>query len=401
MSYLNLTKSAAPATPAAGKASIYVDTSGNVHVIDANGTDSVLTNNQERNYLRNSGFWFAQRQAPGTLTTYSSATNRLISADGWGITCENASAQFIRTDTSGAPEANLQSRYYGQFTKITSTGKLEITQCLEGVNAQALRGRTVRVQVKLRGLGAASALWNIALVQNTGTVDAPTAAFFSAQGANGTDPTLGASLAYIAPKATVTPDGASIVGNKLQATVTNGATWIRVGGCFDVPTTTKNLIVVIWSDSQVAATNGIAVAEATLVDGFEVQAWSQLPYEVELERVQRYYAKTFDVDTAPAAAVLAGALRCILGKAGAVALAAQFQWRFPVPLRSAAPTITTFNPVTGASAQVRQIGGTAGDLTATATANPCGSCIDITATGISTGAVGDQCGVQVTADAEL
>src|ERR1700687_2951374 len=201
MSFLNFNKGAAPATPAASKASIYVDATGLTHVIDATGVDKLLTDVRLFNFLRNSGFWFAQRQNPAALTTYSSATNRLISADGWGITCENASAQYIRTDTSAAPEPNLQSRFYGQFTKITSLGKLEVTQCLEGSHSEALRGKTVRVQVKMRGLIAATAHWNIALVQNTGTVDAPTAAFISAQGANGTDPTLGASLAYIAPKA--------------------------------------------------------------------------------------------------------------------------------------------------------------------------------------------------------
>src|SRR4029077_474880 len=187
MSYLTRTKRAAPATPPANKSTQYVDTNGQTHEINDTGVDNVLSDERLLNYLRNSGFWFAQRQNPAALTTYSSATNRLISADGWGITCENASAQYIRTDTSGAAEANLQSRYYGQFTKITSTGKLEITQCLEGSNCQSLRGSTVRGQVKMRGLVAASALCNVGLVNNTGVVDAPTAAFFAAQGANGVD----------------------------------------------------------------------------------------------------------------------------------------------------------------------------------------------------------------------
>lgn len=397
MSYLTLAKGAAPATPAAGKASAYVDATGNVHTIDATGVDSILTNTQLNNVLRNSGFWFAQRQNPAALATYSSATNRLLSADGWGITCENASAQYIRTDTSTTPEAGLQSRYYGQFTKITNTGKLEVTQVVEAIDAQSLRGRTVRVQLKMRGIIAASAVWNIGLVQNTGTVDAPTAAFFSAQNANGTDPTLGASLAYIAPKATVTPDNATIVGNKAQCTVTNSATWARYGACFDVPTTAKNLIVVIWSDSQVVLTNGVAIGEISLTDGFEIQTWSPLPTSDELARCQRFYCKSFSVDTLPATAVALGAVR---GYVSVIAAAAgqPLGVRFPVAMR-AAPVFTFFNPA-AANAFVRNT--TAGsDATATAGANIGDQGADVTFTGIAAWTVAQAVAVQFVADAEI
>ena len=43
MSFLNFNKGAAPATPAASKASIYVDATGLTHVIDATGVDNILT----------------------------------------------------------------------------------------------------------------------------------------------------------------------------------------------------------------------------------------------------------------------------------------------------------------------------------------------------------------------
>lgn len=398
MSYLTRAKGAAPATPASGKSVQYVDAGGATHEINDSGVDNILSDSRLLNYLRNSGFWFAQRQNPAALTTYSSATNRLISADGWGVTCENASAQYIRTDTSSAPETNLQSRFYGQFTKITSTGKLEITQCLEGSLCQSLRGRTVRVQVKMRGLVAASALWNVGLVVNTGTVDAPTTAFFSAQGANGTDPTLGASLAYVAPKATVTGDGGTVVGNKIQATITNGATWVRVGGCFDVPTTAKNLVVVIWSDSQVAATNGVAIAEACLIDGFEIQTWTPQALETELIRVQRFYCKTFSVDTLPAQSVAIGGERGAVSVAGAVA-GQPIGVRFPVPMRAAPTTVTFFNPAAANAFARNTTAGT--DATATATANVGDQGMDVTFTGIAAWTVGQSVSVQFTADAEI
>jgi len=399
VSYLQRTKRVAPATPAAGKTSSYVTTDGRPHELNDTGVDNMLASQDKYNYLRNSGFWFAQRQNPAALTTYNSATNRLINADGWGVTNQNASAQYIRTDTSTTPEANLQSRYYGQYMKITSAGKLEITQCVEGVTSQNLRGRTVRLQLKMRGIIAASTVWNIGLVQNTGAVDAPTAAFFAAQGANGVDPTLGASLAYIAPKATVTPDNAAIVGNKAQCTVTNSATWARFGAVFDVPTTAKNLIVVIWSDSQIAATNGVAVAEVSLTDGFEVQDWQPQSIQEELDRVERMYSKSFGTDTLPAQnAGLAGAVRGHVSVAGTVA-GQPIGLRFRTRLRSAAPTFVFFNP-SAANAFTRNT--TAGtDATATAAANTSDGSSDITFTGIAAWTVAQAVAVHYTADAEI
>jgi hypothetical protein len=402
MSYLTLNGGAAPATPAAGKIAIYADANGILHKIDDHGVISTPGDQDLTNRIRNSGFWFAQRQAPGTLTTYSATAGRAISADGWGITNENASAQYIRVDTASSPETGLQGEFYGQFTKITSTGKLLVSQVLEGKDTAALRGRTVRVQIWAKGIVAASATWRLGLLQLTsaGTIDTIPATFVSAFGANGTDPTLGANLSYIAPKSGVTPDNATVVGNALNLTVTSAA-WQRFGGVFDVPAGAKNLIVMLWSDSQVAATNGVSLAQVSLTDGYEVQDWSPLAFTEEMRRVFRFYQKTLGLDVNPVqnAGVTTGCLRCILGKAGAVALAAQFQWRFLINMRIA-PTVTLLNPAV-ANAQVRQIGGTAGDLTASATANITESSVDVTATGISTGTVGDQCGVHVTADAEL
>ena len=130
MSYLTTAKGAAPSAPASGKASFYVDANGRPHLLDAVGTDNVLSARDLPNWIRNSAFWFAQRQAPATLTTYSSPSSRAFCADGWAISNENASVQYRRVDTGAARESGLNSRYYGSFTKITSTGKFMVSQCL-------------------------------------------------------------------------------------------------------------------------------------------------------------------------------------------------------------------------------------------------------------------------------
>jgi hypothetical protein len=177
--------------------------------------------------------------------------------------------------------------------------------------------------------------------------------------------------------------------------------WQRFGGVFDIPTNAKNIIVLAWSGNQLTATSGFSLSEVSLSEGGEVQEWAPLDVARELQRVLRYYQKTFNVDAAPAqnAGLNTGELTSALWKASTTASAALIHWRFPVRMRTT-PTATTYNPA-AASAQVRQVGGTAANMTATATANVNDSSIDITATGVATGTVGDKVAVHATVNAEL
>lgn len=400
MSFQTFTKRAAPSAPASGKASIYVATDGRPHLLDATGVDNVLSARQLDNAVRNSGWWFAQRQAPGTLTTYSSTTGRAFCADGWAITNENASAQFRRVDTGAARETGLGSRYYGEFTKTTSTGKLLITQAIESQDAQRFCGRTVRLTAKMKQVVGAAPVIRLGLLQLTsaGTIDSIPAAFITAMGANGVDPTMGTAVSRIAPKA-VTAQTGTVNGNAVDCTLSSS--WQTFSACFDVPTDAKNLIVAFWSNAQMVATNGFAIADAMLTDGYELQDFSAQPYAAELLRCQRYYYKSFSVDALPAASVAAGRLNSLLGKAGAVALAALWTVRFPANMRTTPTTVTLFNPG-AAGAQARRVtGAAAADQTVTTSSNASDLGLEITATGDAAGTVGDQVVVHFTADAEF
>ena len=293
---------------------------------------------------------------------------------------------------------NLASRYYGRFTKITTTGKLQITQGVESMDSQNVRGRTVRVQVQLRGLVAPSALWNVGLVQNIGSVDPFTVAtFFSAQNADGADPTLAASYAYITPNGAFPADGGAIVGNKIQAAITNSPTWVRVGGCFDVPTTAKNLYVVVWSDSGVAATNGIAIGQACLVNSTAIQNWAPLAYELELLRVQRYYNKSFPIDQLPTGGIGAGRIIGTVAAAGATA-GQMFGVRYPV-LMWTDPIVLAYNPA-AANNEVRNLA-TGTDATNTTPLQVSRTGSDFSFTGAVGWVVGQNISIQYTAIAEL
>lgn len=404
MSDILFNEIATPSTPAAGKVKLFTDNVDRyLRTLDSKGVQGQVGDHELFNYVRNSGFWFAQRQAPATLTTYSNVGGRILTADGWGISNENASTQFRRVDTTGAFETGLRNRFWGEYTKITANGKIIVTQVIEGSHAQALRGRTVRVQAWIKAIIGTPIAMKMALISWSGTVDTvPSGAglFFTAHGANGVDPTLATNLSYLAPRSGVTPDNATAAANNISLSATT--TWQRFGGVFDVPTTARNLIVAIWSDNQIVTTNGYALSQVSLTDGFEIQEWAPMDIPRELDRVRRFYQKTFTMDVAPAqnAGATTGALLTIIAKAAATALAANFYWRYAPEMR-ASPTVTLFNPG-AANAQARRVSGAAAaDQTATATANATAASVTITATGDAAGAVGDQVIVHASADAEL
>jgi hypothetical protein len=403
VSYILLNEGAAPSTPASGKASLFVDSAGRLKYIGDDGVVNELAERYRDNAVRNSGMWFAQRQAPGTATTYSSTTGRAIGADGWGVTNENASATYRRVDARSAPETGLQSGYWGEYLKTTSAGKLHVSQVIEGASTAPLRGRTVRLQCKMKQVVAVSPVYRLGLVQlnSAGTIDVITAAFMGAFGGSGVDPTLGTNLARIAPKAGVSGDNCTANGNAYDCTLSS--TWQRFGGVFDVPSDCRNLIVCVWSNAQVTATNGFGLSEVSLTDGYEITDWDPRALPLELGRCLRFYQKTFALDTAPAqnAGITTGALQAICGKAAATALAGQGQWRYPVNLRAAATTLTLYNPG-AANAQARRVSGAAAaDQTATVTANSTEHSADWTCTGDAAGTVGDRIIVHMSADAEL
>ncbi len=399
MSFQTFTGGAAPATPAAGKASFYVDTNEEPRCINSDGVDMGLANKDAYNWLRNSGMWFAQRQSPGTLTTYNSAAARAITADGWGVTNENASVQYQRTDTATAPETGLSGRYYGTFTKITNTGKVVISQVIEGTDTGALRGSTVRLQLWMKSVSSNFTVRIALAYLTTGTPDSGMpASFITAFGANGTDPTLGTNLAYITPKAGIVADGGTIDGNGVDCAIVT-TDWTRFGAVFDVPSTARNLVVIVFSDSQMTAAQGIAMSQVSITAGQAVQEWSPMAYPEELARVQRFYAKSFNIDTLPAQnAGLAGAVRGHANVAGATA-GQVIGVRFPVPMRVAPTTITTYNP-SAANAQARNTTAAA-DATATATANAAEQAMEVTFTGVVGWLAGQSMAVHYTADAEI
>lgn len=387
-----------PDTPSSGALALWVDASGAVKAKRDDGAIFTLAGGSiARNALTNGTFLFAQRQTPGTLTSYGSFSGgRKYAADRWGITGENDSVQYRRVDTIAAPETGIGSRYYAELKKITSAGKIVFSQVIEGVDTASYRGRRVRVQFKAKNSVGSHTLRLILLYLNgSGTVDSIPATFVSAFGSAGVDPTWGTNLVAIAP-AYAGANG-TVSGSGVSNVLTSS--WQQYGGVFSVPTSAQNLIAVVVSNGQLAANDIVHLGEFGLFDGDDEQPVIVTDVHDELERCQRFCWKTFAVDTAPAQNVGAatGEFRWpALGNSGVTSRGGSCM--FPVRMR-AVPTVTQYNPA-AASDQARDLNASA-NCTATSVTNVNDRSLAVQATGAVSSALANILGLHLLCEAEL
>lgn len=404
-----MTKSAAPATPATNKANVFVDTADfGVKAIDSNGVIWTLANDgmHDRNVLTNGGFMVQQRVAVAStaIPSVSTTTRAGQVADRWAVTTGNVTTtSWAQTDTAAAPETGLQSRYYGRITQATNAAKFILSQFMINSDMAHLRGKKVRLSCKIKQIVGSNQAYKLGLLQlaSAGTVDVcPT--FSSAIGASGASPTWGTNLSAITPDASPTGENGTINGSYLE--ITSTAAWVRSSCVFTIPTDAKNLCVVLIKDATGGATDSAGVAEFSLTQGPDIIDWVQQPLAEELIKCQRFFCKSFPLTVVPAASVAVATggngETSVITKAGAVALAATIQVRFPVRMWKT-PTMTLFTPVAAGAVPYRINGTTPSAQTTAATTGLLDMGAVVTATGDAAGAVGDLVGVHYTAEAEF
>ena len=363
---------------------------------DAAAGRVALGANSRHNFIANSTFRIAQRQAPASVTTYSNTSGRSYGPDRWGLTNENASMAFQRVNTATTPETGYQGRFYGGFLKVTSAGKIIVSQALETNDCMTLRGRKVRLQFKGK-IGSGSYTLRCCLLQLTsaGSVNQIPATFVSAFGSGSTDPTWGTNLSAI------TPDTAnlntSISGSGLSCALASG--WTLFGGTFTCPSDFRNLVVVIFSDTQIGVGDFFYLGEVGLFDGEEQRPFIPTRFDEDLALCQKYCCKTFATESAPVqnAGTGTGEHRWVATQAGAVVQKSP-TWSFPVRMRLA-PTVTVYSP-NAASAQAYDQDA-AQACTATTTNNVTDRGLNVHATGHATTAVGNYIAAHFLCEAEI
>lgn len=220
------------------------------------------------NHLINGGLDFAHgMDTPGTYTT--------IPFDGYGPdqwkSYGDGDLQYRQVDGSGISE--LRSPYYGEYKK-TITGKMLICQPLTFLNTLRFRGRSISFQIKMASNTTPTVKVGILELQSTGTSDV-IPSVVSAWNSSGVTPTFGANLALIG-----TPTICSVTGTfqtfQFDATL---------------PSTSKNLLVVIWSDLNFVANDTLQIAEAGLYYGGVQRLWTPVEKEKDRDRCLYYFER--------------------------------------------------------------------------------------------------------------
>lgn len=414
---LLLTKRAAPSTPTTNKAFVYVDTADKkLKMIDDAGVISTLNNDglQDRNIITNGSFNIQQRMAPAStaIAGISTTTRAGQVSDRWAVTTSVASnLNWQQVDTAGAPEVGIASRYYSSIIKSSALKKVMISQFIINAEMAHLRGMKARLSVKTNIKVGNAQVLKLGLLQLTsaGTTDTSPAFLSGAWSASdGTDPSWGTNLAAITPDSTVTPENATISGNYALISAQQ-TTWQRSSAVFTVPSNSKNLIPVLFTDTGGASTDNISIAEFQLTQGPDMVDYKEPPLAETLLRCQRFFCKSFPLGVAPAASVAIatggfGITNTLLKSGSGAANAAVIPIEFPVAMWKT-PAVTYYTPTTTGALVFRHTGTTplSQGTTATLASSLTDRGVVVTAVGEATanGVVGDIVSVHYSAEAEF
>jgi hypothetical protein len=333
-----------------------------------------------QNVIINGAMTVAQRGTSFTSATTPANDDDTYLLDRWLLLSDGNDVADVSQDTSVIPDGAYAAM---KLDIETANKKCAVMQIIEARDAARLFGKTCSLSWKMRSNSSAK-IENVraALIKWTGTADSPTSDCISAWGAEGVDPTLAASWAYVGPDpVNHQPGESAYTEHAIEA--------------IDLTSETgNNLAVIFWIDDTDAAVGDLLyITDVQIEPGDTAHEFHYRAFADELRLCERYYCKTFPYATAPAQAA---------GDSGAVwTLQAgdpnhTFEWAFPTRMRTT-PSVTTYNPQS-ANAKAYHYG-VPSDVTATTTGDACDRNVRIT-TELADES-GGRLGIHVAADAEL
>jgi hypothetical protein len=248
-------------------AALQTPTGGAVLTGLTDGTSQWLPAYPYRNRLRNGRMNVAQRGTTPTPTP----TDNLYGLDGWRVLMENSSGVTVTQDTADVPTGAK----YAQKMVVGSgnNGKFGIFQVLDNDTITDIAGDVASLQVKLKATSgivnarAAICIW-------TGTADATTSDPVTTWGADGTNPTLSGSWAFVGTPVNLNP-------------TTSWATY-KVAEGAAISGSATNLGVLVWNDDRTTTqtTDILRIADVQLERGKVCTDIERTPRSLEVLRCQ-------------------------------------------------------------------------------------------------------------------
>jgi hypothetical protein len=295
--------------------SVVVDASGNVSATSFQSTSGYNGPSVRfKNRVINGGMYIDQRNAGASQNIASALTpgNALV------YTLDRFYVSAIAS--TGTPTISVQRTTVGGSGAVRNrmriTGNTNITSIvvgtrLEAVDTYDLAGQNVVISVELASSTLSSigwALYYATSIDTFGTIAAPTRTLIS----SGTFSTVTATPTTFNTGAVAVPSAAN---TGLELVLTAGA--LAAAATWDI--------------------SNVQLEEGSTATPFEIP-----PFALEVARCQRYFCKTFDLETKPAQNTAAQGTIGLYTQAANVTFG--YGWRFPVPMRTTPTTFTYYNP---------------------------------------------------------
>lgn len=333
-------RSLAGLTPAAGSIPYGVDGSTAAYLAPGTSGQSLVTTGSaapifawasQASAAFNGGFDILQRQA-GTESTETSYSDDTYAFDRWNIVTQTASVQCSRQ------AGDTRSRYCGRIKQNqASAQRAGMVQILDADTSYRFRSQAARAQLRVKC--SSSQAIRIALVEWTGTADAPTSDIVNdwTSGTYTTGNFFTSTTLTVVATATVTP---------------SAATWTDLSVTGTVSSSCTNLLLMVWSEGTMAQNVTLDVTEVGVFHGAESRLWMPPDINAELLRCQRFFVRLGQ-----------SRLFRLFAARYATTFILSEQAEFPVPMR-AVPTYSDSTPTWTTSAPT---GNTVGALNSSGT----------------------------------
>ena len=312
-----------------------------------------------RNLLINGAFDVWQL---GTGST--SRADDVYALDGWYVLTQ---ANPITAERSNNPFDGAR-----QALRLTqsnaSAQRIGLAQIVEGRDSVPTRGRSVVLSG--RAQCSTTATLRYAILSWSGTEDSVTSDVV----ADWTSASFTAGGFYNSTTLAVVATGSAALSANTWTDITM-ATGAVPSGC-------TNLIVVFHTDATCAQNTTLDFANIKLAEGSVATAYVHEPFETAVRRAQRFFEKTFALETAPAEGV--GTIGALIGYGITGATDPWVNWQFKTEKRTT-PTIAFYN-VRLAGTDAQWDDGSATSLAATRALDPSTSRVMIDNNGTPPGA---------------
>ena len=310
---------------------------------------NIANNINFRNIIINGGMDLAQRGTSATTLALSSGGFRYNDVDRFAVNAGNISSGQVSTEQinsglDGFPKAKRITVTTAQASPATN-GYLSIVHNIEGQNLQYIKyGTSNALALTLSFYIRSSVTGNFAgnIIQTHSRPSQNRAFIFNY--------TINSANTWEKKTILILADNSGVINNDSTNSFEINLTYLYVGSDY------SNGTLNTWNSNpsgnsyvnNATRVNLLATSGATFdITGVQLEAGTTasdfefLPYDVNLQRCQRYYQKTFAYATKPAQNISAGNLIVNIVAGGNAD--SRGGYLFPVEMR-AAPTITTFNP---------------------------------------------------------